>query len=433
VLGLGRLVVDVCRPGGSDGDGDAGRPATLSDRELRLVLAGLVPAVVLGEAYFWGTWNGLENGLIDLLGPYYHFDLLVPAATFAAVSLVRIGRRARAAVAPRLSPRGIRALALVALLVLAPATVGLEASLLAGPVDDNARRTANLAATYEPIERSGGTNVGPGVGVDVDTDPAGGEPAAGFDDAVVFLPTPYGEWLGHPFQALRNDPGLDGPVAYVLDGPPGRDVAVLEALDRTPYRFTYRGLWTGAARPVEPELRRLRVLAGDRVAATTTVGVPAGAVSASVRLETDGGDSYARYRATIGRRDGDSASADGGDGRTLAVTWTVAPGGARVTGRERAFGPATLPVPDGASEVDLVVTFVDSGGASVTYRQELTVEVADGDADGSREVRAIWPPETRVCRLQTACGRESTWIGPDGDYVDGVSLNQTARVANASG
>lgn len=429
-IGLGRLAVGIAGRGtaGQGRERSQGRrgrrgddPRTrLSARELRVVLASLVPAVVLGEMYFWGTWNGLRNGLIDLLGPYYHFDLLVPAAVFAAAGAVALVRRARASLEPRMSPAELRGVALVALLVTAPAVAGIGASAFADPVSENARRTATLAATYEPIETHA------------------------FDDAVVFLPTPYGDWIGHPFQTLRNDPGLDGPVVYVTDGPPDRDLLVLGALNRTPYRFTYRGIWTGGVRPVEPELERLRVLRGDRVDATTTLGVPRGATSASVRLEVvdadgDGGDGdgrrgdgsddadddadgadprYARYRATP-------------DGETLTVNWTVAPDGARVTGRERAFGPERLPMPDGATEVDLVVTFVDVGGSSVTYRQELTVGVTDGD-DGTAEVRAVWPPETRVCRLRTACGTAGTWIGPDGDYVAGVSVTTDARARNAS-
>ena len=62
----------------------------------------------------------------------------------------------------------------------------------------------------------------------------------------------------------------------------------------------------------------------------------------------------------------------------------------------------------------------------------IDVELAaleDGDAAA---VRAVWPPETRICRLTTECGYEGTWVGPEGDYLDGVTVETSARVANGS-
>ena len=54
------------------------------------------------------------------------------------------------------------------------------------------------------------------------------------------------------------------------------------------------------------------------------------------------------------------------------------------------------------------------------------------DARGE-SVRAVWPPETRVCRLTTECGYEGTYVGADGEYVRGVSVETSARgVTNAS-
>ena len=44
-------------------------------------------------------------------------------------------------------------------------------------------------------------------------------------------------------------------------------------------------------------------------------------------------------------------------------------------------------------------------------------------------VAVVWPPESRVCRLTPECGYDGTWVGQDGDYVDGVSVETEARVA----
>jgi hypothetical protein len=69
---------------------------------------------------------------------------------------------------------------------------------------------------------------------------------------------------------------------------------------------------------------------------------------------------------------------------------------------------------DGPTTVTLSVTFVQSGGSTITYVQETTV-VDTGD-----EVGVLWPPEERVCRLTSDC--ERTYI-PGGDYAAGVSVS----------
>jgi len=361
----------------------------MGDGEVAAVLVAVVPAVFLGEAYFWGTHNGLRNGLIDLLGPFYHFDVLVPVAVFSAAGAVGLTRGLAAALRRHTTPRRARVAVAAALVVSAPVVVSAERAAIEDPYDANDLRTDNLAATYEPFE------------------------GRSFDDAVVFTPDPYGDWQAHPFQYLRSGGGFDGDVVYATDGGPERDLAVLSATNRTPYRFTYRGTWTGAATPVTPELRRLRGLDGETVRARTTVGVPQSAVSASVRVETPEG--FARY----------TVPADARANGTVTIEWTIGPDDATATNLDFEAGPEgrSVPLADGGAEVDLAVTFVGSGGASVTYRQEATVE------NGPDGVSVVWPPETRVCRLTAECGYEGTWVGPDGDYVDGVSVETDARVA----
>ena len=364
--------------------------ARMPEREVQLVLAGLVASVVLGNAYFWGTLNGLRNNLIDLLGPFYHFDLLLPLSAFTAVGVLTTARTLRRELRARFSASEVRGVLLLVLVVSAPVVATAEAQVLSEPLAENGQRTENLATTYEPF---------------VETE---------FDDAVVFVPDPYGDWQQHPFQYLRNDPGFDGDVLYVLDEGPGRDMETLNlAANRTPYRFTYRGEWTGAVDPVTPRLQQLEVLEGQRVNATSTLGVPARASSATVRVETTEG--YARYEVGGVEPEG-----------SLTVEWTLTSDGARVTNLPAATESAQVAIPDGASEVDLVVTFVTQSGATVTYRQEATVEASDD------RIRVVWPPETRVCSLTTECGTEGTYVGPDGDYVSGVSVETDAQVIPAN-
>ncbi|NLV02600.1 DUF7846 domain-containing protein [Haloferax volcanii] len=391
----------------------------LSDDALACVVAGVFASVFVGNAAFWGTHNGLRNGLIDLLGPFYHFDALVPLAVFGAAGVVAGARLLRRLAHRRFSASEARGVVFSVLLVSALFAGGVTVGAVEDPYDENRLRTENLAATYEPLLDAGfeqppltpsvpGVDAGGLSGGDSRIGLGGGSAAPGNETkALVFHPDPYGDWSAHPFQALRNDPGFDGPVMYAIDGGAERDLAVLDATNRTPYRFTYRGTWTGAVDPVEPELTRLDVLAGERVDATTTLGAPEGTNTASVRVETDEG--YARYDATTAEN--------------LTVEWSVSSAGVAVTNRPLAAGPERLSVPAGASEVDLVVTYIGDFGETVTYRQTATVE-RSGD-----EVRVVWPPETRVCRLTTDCGSEREWVGPDGDYLDGVSVETDARVA----
>ena len=362
----------------------------MEDGEIAAVVLAIVPSVFVGEAYFWGTHNGLRNGLIDLLGPFYHFDVLVPIAVFSAAGAVGMIRGLCRALRSRTTRRRARLAALVVLVVSAPVVASAERAAVDGPYGANQLRTDTLETTYEPFaDRS-------------------------FDDAVVFTPDSYGDWQAHPFQYLRSEPGFDGDVIYATDGGPDRDVAVLAATNRTPYRFTYRGTWTGATTPVTPELQRLRELNGRTVRARTTVGVPQSVASASVRIETPEG--FARY----------TVPADARENGTVTVRWRIGPDTARASNLRFEGGSdgSAVPLAAGSAEVDLAVTFVGSGGASLTYRQEATVN-AGGDG-----VRVVWPPETRVCRLTAECGFEGTWIGPDGEYVDGVSVETAARVAS---
>ncbi|KTG09968.1 hypothetical protein AUR64_10155 [Haloprofundus marisrubri] len=394
VVGVGAAVVRWRRAGTPT----LPRPTGLSDHALRALLLGVGVSVTVGNAYFWGTHNGLANGLFELLGPYYHFDMLLPFGVFAAAGVVAVADAASGVVARRRTshPGRTARIALVALLLISvPVVAAAEVSVVSDPYAENRQRTDVLESTYDPFERTE------------------------FDRALVYIPDPYGDWQAHPFQYLRNDPGFDGDVVYALDEGPDRDFETLAAVDnRTVYRFTYRGPWTGAVEPVDPELQRLQLLRGERIDAETTVGVPTGSTSVSIRIETERG--YARY--AVEGFDGRNGDGNG----TVPVEWTVTPDGAQVTNLDRAGGDtdsASVPLPQNASEVDLVVTFVGPAGESVTYRQELTLFREDG------EIRALWPAETRICRLRTECGPEGTWVGPDGDYLDGVSVSTNATVS----
>ncbi|GAB3685728.1 glycosyltransferase family 39 protein [Salinarchaeum chitinilyticum] len=383
------------------------------DATARALLAGLFVTVAAGNVAFWGNNNVLgdfddpADGLLGLFGPFYHFDLLAPLSIFGAAGLLGTWRwigewspDETTAAGPQsgdsasssllrsipASAGTVRALGLAGLLVLAAIGGGASAAFVQPPVDRHADHTEYLETAYEPFEDQA------------------------FDDAVVFVPRPYGDWLNHPFQSLRNDGGLDGDVVYALDRHTASDFAVLDATSgRTPYRYTYRGEWNPGGEPVDPMLQPLEVRSAERFAGETVLGVPDRVDHAAVRLETDPGE-YAAY------------GVDDPNG-SIAVPWSLTASGARLEGTNGsvAGGGERLPI-DEHEEIVLRVRLVATDGSSMTYRQEIDVRQSDGAVD------VIWPSERKVCLLAANCGLEGTYVpGLSGEYVDGTSFETRLR------
>ncbi|MFO7927034.1 MAG: glycosyltransferase family 39 protein [Halobacteriota archaeon] len=353
------------------------------ERITGLLLVGLLVTVPVGNLFFWGNYNLLAtmsdptDGLVSQFGPFYHFDLLLPLSVFAAVAVIAgwdllptLRRRIDATLSPRVGR-------VVVAFILIGSLVGFgvaAAAAVSTPLDRNAAHADKYAAAYEPIETTE------------------------LEDALVFLPTPYGEWQNHPFQYLRNDGGLDGSVVYALDRDPDEDFAVLDAYpNRSYYRYGYRGEWTpDADRHVTPKLESLDARRGETLAGETVVGVPPRVERATVRLETDGGSAeYAIVEPN----------------ESITVPWSIDRDAARFdaieTDRSVRVGEHDVVV--------LTVTLTQPDGGTLTYRQETTVRT---DADG---VEAIWPPERSVCPLVTDCGNEGTYLPDDPDaHREGV-------------
>jgi 4-amino-4-deoxy-L-arabinose transferase-like glycosyltransferase len=346
---------------------------------MHLVVGGIVPSVALGNLFFWGNRNILGaldtagDGLIHYLGPYYHVDLLVPIALFGAVGLrVALGQvreLARAHVNAD-ARTGFTAVAVTCLLLAT-----LAGGLVVAPLSDNAEITDTYEEAYAPFE------------------------AQDFDHALVFLPTPYGDWLHHPFQALRNSPRYDGRLVTALDE---RQFAVIDAFpDRTLYRYSYRGDWAPTAgSTVEPRLERIHHVRGSAVRTTANAGVPAQSAFLTIELASDA--------------DRTTASAQPDGNLTLQTTVT----GDNATLSSPALNQS-LRVP--VRENDTVATrvFVDYGtGAGVTYRLEQPVQTT-GD-----RVRTI-TPRTELCVGADRCGAGAAITGSS--LPAGIGLNVTVR------
>ena len=363
-----------------------GRPAGDTARIGGLLLAGVAGSVVVGNLFFWGTHNLLAtlsdptDGLVASLGPFYHFDVLVPVAVFGGVAVVA-GWDARDSARHRLgrvvSRRHARLAVSLALALAVLVGVVAGAAAVSTPIERNAAQAAKYEAAYEPFT------------------------STELSDALVFLPTPYGPWQHHPFQSLRNDPDLAGEVVYALDRDPADDFAVLGAYpNRTAYRYTYRGEWVpDPTRHVEPTLEPITVHTGDRLEATTTVGVPDRVDRARIRLETPGDDATS-YTVSS-------------PGETVTVDWALSGDAARLLDEPSEHGTSAprsgAVLLNDTDRVVVTVTLVQPDGSTLTYRQEVTVRT-DGD-----RISVVWPPERSVCRLVTDCGTDGTYLPDDPD------------------
>ncbi|WP_276301073.1 ArnT family glycosyltransferase [Halorussus lipolyticus] len=369
--------------------------ADFTDAQATAILAGLFVSVVVGNVYFWGNLNVLgalevpDDGLVDTLGPYYHFDLLVPTAAFAASAALRGIDRAGELASDRFGasrPRQVAVgVALVGMLVISGATAGV----LAGPVSEHAEITAEYEDAYQPFEERN------------------------LSDAVVFLPTPYGDWLNHPFQVLRNDPGFDGDVVYALDGEESLRVATAYP-DRTYYRYVYRGEWapyTGES--VEPALQRVRVVRSEAIALDATLGVPDRATGVSARLSTGGESAYYGVNGTLGN----------GTAGNVSVGLRVANGTARLAGPGVAAVGENASVSVGPEDEIVVQVFVSDAGSGFSYRLELPVRQANGTL-------AALSPAREVCLVARNCNGAAAYV-PDA-VPEYAGMETRLRAVNSS-
>lgn len=369
------------------------RQAALPDQTAHLLFLSILLTVIVGNLYFWGNLNILgditdpTDGVITIFGPFYHYDLLFPLSAFAAYTLVTtydfLTQRhplARLTTQPVSGP-----LVIIVCLVLIG---GLTASALGSPIDKNASYTEKYDEAYTPFEQTE------------------------FEHALVFLPTPYGEWMNHPFQYLRNAPTFDGPVVYAISRTPSSDFAVLDAYpDRTVYRYRYHGEWTpDPNNHVIPQLEQTQRVSGSTITAETTVTIPDRITHISVSLAYQDTTHRYQYADTISSR--------------LTIPWQITPDEATLdaTNLRPSSNEPPGPVPiDGPGEVSLTITITEPGGGALTYREDLLVQPTE------QGIEVIWPPASSVCLLVTDCGLEGTYL-PDQPATRPAGINMTTTL-----
>lgn len=347
---------------------------------VRWLLVAMGVSVIGGNIAFWGVYNQLgtpfdpTDGLVSLFGPFYHFTVLLPLAVFGAAglwwSVPRIVAWGTWLPVPRIRHRQ---LLLVGFVVVALLTTSW---LLVGPLDRHEDFTDRYDSVYDSLEESNLSN------------------------ALVLVPDPYGPWLHHPFQTLRNDPNLDGSIVYGLDENPGIRFELVDAYpERSVSRLTYRGDWAAPQpNPVIPRLTELSLRSASGFAGETTVGVPERVSHAYVRLQVAGQTSS--YRVASPEND-------------ITVNWTLTDEGAQLARFNESMSLVANP-----TTVRLSIRLVTPDGATLTYGQEVSVRTT-GD-----EVEVLWPPIRRVCPLVDRCGRSGTYLPnrPE-EHLEGVAFD----------
>lgn len=342
------------------------------------VLAGLVGSIIVGNVMFWGNLNILGDigiagdGLIAVLGPYYHFDLLLPTAAFAALGIVSLRDRLLPFVTEPVDPRKARMTVVVILLVGIGVVGGVTVLEVQDRIDENRQVTSVYETAYEPF--------------------AGGPPP----NSMVLLPTPYGDWLNHPFQQLRNEPGFEGGTVYAIEKHPFR--LLDEFPDRRVFRYLYRGPWAPrVGSPNAAGLQRVHERRGPVIHLDTTVGIPDGAIGVTARLSSDDRSAY-------------FTSSEPGD--TVDLRLSVTDGVANISGDLRPLRNSTIGVK--SRDTIKLSVFVDYGaGGGFVYRFELPIDATDDT------VRAISPRIT-YCRAAHICTDGSAYLPehvPDGITV----------------
>ncbi|UIP01449.1 glycosyltransferase family 39 protein (plasmid) [Halobaculum sp. CBA1158] len=403
------------------------------DRRGFRVNRGLAAATFLtvaaGNVGFWGNYNVLgaleveTDGLIHYLGPYYHYDLIVPTAVFAAAAVALVGRRVVAAAGTAASqretaavggrievtPRRARSVAAAALIVAGAVAAGpAVVAAVDAPVERNADVSAELRAGYGPLV------AGDGAGADAE---AG---SAVPPNSVVFLPTPYGPWLNHPFQALRNDADYDGERVYALGEE--RELAVArEYPDRELYRYVYAGSWVPTdGSTVRGTVQSVERVTGERVVLDATMERPDAVESTTVRVTGDRGSAY--LAATD---DGGSLSlsvAVEGDELTVSGPNLTAGGVGGGGGDEGSDGDggdgARLPLDDG-DEISVEV-FVSTGPSrGYSYQLVFPLERIDGET-------TVLTPTVERCPVPTRCVPQGVGESPPERGVSVTLSNESA-------
>ncbi|MFB6299326.1 MAG: hypothetical protein ABEH65_03610 [Halobacteriales archaeon] len=374
-------------------------PAPDRQTGLQLVVAGIGAAVILGnlpvvaKQAMLGDPTLTGDGVLPFLGPYHHFELLLPVVAFGAHGLVWVWGHVRTVIG-RLDPDAPGETAIVVGIIggVLLATVG--GSVVMPHLSANDRITEQYADAYGPVvDRS-------------------------LDNALVFLPTPHTDRLNRPFQYLRNEPGFDGPIVYAIDAGP-RNFDTIDAFpDRRTYRYVYRGRWAPTyEQGIRSRLQPVDTVGGREVRLRITFGIPSWIEQVSIHLSA--GDAQRYYgldqRATSG---------------TLTVVLTS--DGATVTGDTVDPFDDTSPIPYNRSDYIGLDIFLNAGtGGGASYRALFPVRRQNGT------VRTM-TPYLELCRSPSWCGGEAAYLpdaAPEGLSIEtSLSVNETAdRTARLTG
>jgi hypothetical protein len=217
----------------------------------RAMLAATVLAVFGGYSFWWGSAFAVP-GLVNGLGPHYHLAAFTPMLLLAAfgvrwvwLALTRLTRSLPAGRWPKPALLAASAIALSALSAVTAADIPVKVATQRHVNDGDAHLEALL-----PDDMA--------------------TPAA-----VVVTPGEPSRYTQVPYQTLRNDPELSGPVIYAVD----RGAATVGLPEAVPGRHLYRLRPDEILDPAAPAsfygtFVTLRVVEGRRIDIQLTIHLP---------------------------------------------------------------------------------------------------------------------------------------------------------------
>lgn len=191
----------------------------------------LLASVILGNFFFWGisTFIQWENGM-GQFGPVYYYILILPLSLISGRYIFYISDSTK-----------VKSLILVVFILI-------NIIFILPKIELNYKYTEKNEKMYAPIIKGNITN------------------------ALIFLPTPYGPFIHHPFGYLINDPSFNGSVTYAQNLGNSNIKLIKAYSNRDYYSYEYDGTYTESYKDnLTSRLIKLNLFEGNVITITAQI------------------------------------------------------------------------------------------------------------------------------------------------------------------